>query len=127
MPCVPERLKDPHRGFGAMKFLDSRGREPLSKHYVFKMGGHTAAQTSDTIQSEPDRICFVCLFCFCMETTLIIIIKKKIIDYYAEGISFLIVRRGVLLKLKPFEATRQILMSALRGAVCVLAYYLFDY
>lgn len=57
-----------------------------------------------------------------MKATLMI--KKKNIDYYTEGISFLIVRRGVLLKLKPFEATRQILMSALCGSVCVLAYYL---
>lgn len=36
----------------------------------------------------------------------------------------LIVRRRVLLELKPFEATRQNLMSALCGSVCVLAYYL---
>lgn len=60
----------PRRGFGAMKFLDSRGREALPKHYVFIMGGQTATQTSDTIQSEPDGISFICLFCFCMKATL---------------------------------------------------------
>lgn len=39
-------------------------------------------------------------------------------------LSSLIVRREILLELKPSEATCQNLMSALRGSVCVSAYYL---
>lgn len=129
MSCIPKRTPHPpgccNRPGAASRRQSSRffggngwrkRREEPPKCSVF-----TATQTSDNIQSEPD---FFFFFFFVWKRHLI---KKKILDYYTEGISFLIVRRVVLLKLKPFKATRQILMSALCGSVCVLAYYLFDY
>lgn len=51
--------------------------------------------------------------------------KRHIIHNVRLKIYLLLIVRGdILLKMKPFEATRRNLMSALCGSVCVLAYYL---
>lgn len=50
--------------------------------------------------------------------------KRHIHNVRLKIYLLLIVRGDILLKMKPFEATRRNLMSALCGSVCVLAYYL---